>query len=80
MVVISVEFTIFIFVSLSGVGLDFFRPLDEFFVLNLCKHLGNGALRGGKTRSGRQGSVKERLSLILYLESRSDLLFFISSL
>ena len=39
-----------------------------------------GALRGVETRSGRWGGMWGHLLLILYLKSRSDLLFFILSL
>ena len=46
MVVVLVELTIFIFASLLGVGLDFSKSLNEFFVLNLYKHLGNGSVEG----------------------------------
>ena len=58
MAVILVELTIFVFVSLSGVGLDFSRPLNEFFELNLCQHLGDGRIEGHKyeVRSARWSS------------------------
>ena len=80
MIVISVEFIKLVFVSFWGVGLDFSKPLNELFVLNLRNHLGNGNVEGGKTRLGWQGGVRGCLSLILCLASRSDLLFYISSL
>ena len=44
--VISVELTKLVFVSFLGVGLDFFKPLNEIFVLNLRKHLGNESVEG----------------------------------
>ena len=40
------KFAIFVFVSLIGVGLYFPGPLNEFFVLDLCEHLGNGSIEG----------------------------------
>ena len=80
MLVISVELTILVLVSLAGVSLDHFRPLNKFFMLYLHKHLGDGSVRGGNTISGRGGGVRGHLSLDLRLESRSDLLFFTSSL
>ena len=46
MTVISVELTKLVFVSFSGVILDFFKPLNELFMLNLRKHLGNGSVEG----------------------------------
>ena len=39
------EIEIFLFISFSGVSLNFFRPLYDFFVLNLRKHLGNGSVK-----------------------------------
>ena len=45
MAVIPVELTVLIFVSLSGISLDFSRPLNEIFVLNLYKHLGNEGIK-----------------------------------
>ena len=45
-VVVSMELTIFAFVSLPRVGLDFFQPLNELFVLNLHKYLGDGRIEG----------------------------------
>ena len=81
MAVVSMELTIFVFVFvfLSEVSLDFSKPLNEFFVLNLRKHLGNASVEGCNTRSGQQGEVRGHLSLIL-LESQSNLLLFTSSL
>ena len=44
--VVSMKFIIFIFVFLIRVGLYFLGPLYEFFVLNLCDHLGDGNVKG----------------------------------
>ena len=81
MAVVSMELTIFVFVFvfLSEVSLDFSKPLNEFFVLNLRKHLGNASVEDCNTRSGQRGEVRGHLSLIL-LESQSNLLLFTSSL
>ena len=46
MVVVSMELTILVFVSLSRVSFDFFRPLNELFVLNLHEHLSDGSVEG----------------------------------
>ena len=82
MAVVSMGLTIFIFVFvfLSGVGLDFSKPLNEFFVLTLRKHLGNASVEDCNTRSGQRGEVRGHLSLIIILESLSDLLLFTFSL
>ena len=42
---ILVELTIFVLVPFLRIGLDFFRPLDEFLMLDLHEHLGNGSVK-----------------------------------
>ncbi|GFZ09795.1 hypothetical protein Acr_21g0003940 [Actinidia rufa] len=37
--VISLELTVLVLISFAGIGFDFFRPLDEFFMLDLREHL-----------------------------------------
>ena len=76
---VSMELIILVLVSSIGISLYLLRPFYEFFMLNLCKYLGDGSV-GSSTRLGWQGRVRGRLSLILLLESRSDLLLFTSSL
>ena len=42
--VISMELTVLVIVSFAGIGFDFSRPLDEFFMLDLREHLGDGSI------------------------------------
>ena len=46
MPVVSVELTILVFVSLSGVSLDFFGPLDKFLMFDLCEHVHDVSIEG----------------------------------
>ena len=55
MPVISVKLTILIFISLSGINLDFSRPFDEFFVFDLSEHLGD---EGVEVRQYQVGMVR----------------------
>ena len=48
MSVISVELTIFVLVPFSRIDLDFSSPFDEFLVLDLREHLGDGSVKRGK--------------------------------
>ena len=48
MPVILVELIIFVLVSFSRIDLDFFRPLDEVLVLDLCEHLGDESIERGQ--------------------------------
>ena len=48
MPVISIEFTIFVLISFSRIDLNFSRPFDEFFVLDLREHLGNESVERGQ--------------------------------
>ena len=41
---VSVELTILVFVSLSGISFDFSKPLDEFLVLDFHEYLGDGGV------------------------------------
>ena len=43
---ILVELIVLVLVSLMEVSLDFTRPLDEFFMFDLCEHLGDGDVEG----------------------------------
>ena len=47
MPLISVELTIFVLIPFPMIGLDFFRPFDEFLVLDLREHLGDGSVERG---------------------------------
>ena len=48
MFVILVELIIFVLVPFPRTGLDFFRPFDEFVMLNLREHLGDGSVERGQ--------------------------------
>ena len=48
MPVISVELTIFVLVLFFRIGIDFFKPFDEFLMLYLCEHLGDGTIARGQ--------------------------------
>ena len=48
MSMVSVELTILVSVSLSRISFDFFRPLNEFLVLDIHEYLGNGSDKRGK--------------------------------
>ena len=45
---ISVELIIFVLVPFLRISLDFSKPVDEFLVLDLRKHLGDGSVEKGQ--------------------------------
>ena len=45
---VSVELTILVFISLSGINFDFSRPLNEFLMLDFHEYLGDGGIKRGE--------------------------------